>query len=171
MGRAAAQSVADRLPGAELILARALENERQAGPRKAIFDGLIRIGTEAVARALVPMLNSDDVLLRIGAIDALKAMPVAVGACLEQIFAGPPDMRIRAVEILAALDLPHAGRRLIRIVCEDEELNVCAAAVDALCVRGDHEAIEPLLRLLERFPAEPFLEFAVQTALARIAGA
>jgi hypothetical protein len=54
------------------------------------------------------------------------------------------------------------------VIEEDSDLNVCAAAVDGLAACGGRESKAPLLRLLQRFPNEPFLEFAVQAALARI---
>ena len=73
------------------------------------------------------------------------------------------------IEIVGGLQHPDTPRRLIRVIEEDAELNVCAAAVEALAECGEPEAIEPLKRLLTRFPDEPFLKFAVDTALKRIA--
>jgi HEAT repeat protein len=149
-------------------LCRAAVAETNDSVREAIFTALIRIGSPA-ADALVPLLASENAPLRNAAIEALKTMPEAVGAHFDQIISGPTDVRIFGVEIVGGLQHPDTPRRLIRVIEEDAELNVCAAAVEALAECGEPEAIEPLKRLLTRFPDEPFLKFAVDTALKRIA--
>jgi len=48
-------------------------------------------------------------------------------------------------------------------------LNVCATAVDLLGEVGSDAAREPLLRLKERYADEPYIQFAADLALKRIA--
>jgi len=166
--RGAAHKLTD-YPQAAAELCGALVIEPRESVRESILTALIRIGTKPAAEGLLPLLNSEDPGLRNGAIEALKTMPDAVAEHVDDIFAGSSDVRIFGVEILGALAHPDSPRLLMRIIAEDRELNVCAAAVEALAECGDGAAVAPLTALLERFPDEPFLEFSVRAALARIA--
>lgn len=168
--RAAARGLSDH-PLTAGVLCEALNAETEQSVREAIFTALIRIGSPAAADGLIPLLKSEDVGLRNGAVEALKTMPAVVGERVAEILAGPADARILGVEILGALAHPQSPHWLVGVLAEEPEINVCAAAVDALAECGDREAVAPLRRLLERFPDEPFLEFSVNTALARIANA
>jgi len=164
--RGAARSLGAH-PQAANELCDAAVTETSDSVRETIFTALIRIGSPA-ADGLVPLLASENTPLRNGAIEALKTMPDAVAAHFDRIITGPTDVRIFGVEIVGGLQHPESPRRLIRVIEDDRELNVCAAAVDALAECGGRDAIAPLKRLLARFPGEPFLEFAVTTALKRI---
>jgi HEAT repeat protein len=166
--RGAAHKLTDH-PQAAAELCSALVIEPQESVRESILTALIRIGTKPAAAGLLPLLNSEDAGLRNGAIEALKTMPEAVAERVDDIFSGSSDVRIFGVEILGALGHPDSPRLLMRIIAEDSELNVCAAAVEALAECGDATAAAPLSALLVRFPNEPFLEFSVGMALARIA--
>jgi HEAT repeat protein len=165
--RSAARGLAEH-PQAAPALCAALAGETQESVREAIFTALIRIGTKAAAEGLVPLLSSEDPGLRNGAIEALKTIPDAAAERIDEILSGSSDVRIFAVEILGSLEHPRSAEWLLQIIADDRELNVCAAAVEALAECGDEAAIAPLRRLLERFPDEPFLEFAVDSAIARI---
>jgi HEAT repeat protein len=164
------RSAARRLAGypeAAGQLCSAVAAETQESVRVAIFTALIRIG-EPAAEGLVGLLASEDAGLRNGAIEALKTMPAVVVAHMDAILVAPSDVRIFGVEILGACTYPQSLHQLIRVIEQDPQLNVCLAAVDALLECGDAEAVGPLHRLLERFPDEPFLEFAVRAVLAHI---
>jgi HEAT repeat protein len=166
--RGAARKLTDH-PQAAAELCAALVIEPQESVRESILTALIRIGTKSAAAGLLPLLNSEDPGLRNGAIEALKTMPDAVAERVDDIFSGSSDVRIFGVEILGALAHPDSPRLLMRIIAEEREINVCAAAVEALAECGDGAAVAPLTALLARFPDEPFLEFSVRAALARIA--
>jgi len=114
------------------------------------------------------LLQSENVGLRNGAIEALKTMPDSAGECISEIFASSTDVRIFGVEILGALEHPDRQTWLLQVIEADSELNVCAAAVEALLDCGDRRAVAPLFDLLARFPDEPFLAFSIRTALAQI---
>jgi HEAT repeat protein len=165
--RSAARDLGDH-PGAAEIVCAALADETSSSVREALFTTVIRLGTEAAARGLIPFLHSEDVALRNGATDALKSMPQAVAPRLNELLCGPRDVRIFGVEIVGSLAHPDAPRLLVRVIESDDDVNVCAAAVDALAECGRPEAVAPLRALLERFPGLPFLEFSVMTALSRI---
>jgi HEAT repeat protein len=166
--RGAARGLTEH-PDTAAQLCSALAAEPQESVRESILTALIRIGTKPAATGLLPFLDSEDAGLRNGAIEALKTMPDAVAEHVDDIFSGSSDVRIFGVEILGALAHPESPRLLMRIIAEDNEINVCAAAVEALADCGVDAAVAPLSALLERFPNEPFLEFSVRTALARIA--
>jgi HEAT repeat protein len=166
--RSAAHRLAEH-PETGEELCRAVASEQNESVRESIFTALIRIGTRPAAAGLLPLLNSEDAGLRNGAIEVLKTMPDAVGEHIDEIFSSSSDVRIFGVEILGALAHPDSPRWLLRIIAEDPELNVCAAAVEALAECGDGAAVAPLTALLDRFPNEPFLEFSVHKAIARIA--
>jgi HEAT repeat protein len=165
--RGAAHKLAEH-PESARELCSTVTTEPDESVRESIFTALMRIGTKPAAEGLLPLLNSEEPALRNGAIEVLKTMPDAVAERIDDIFSGPSDVRIFGVEILGALAHPDSPRWLMRIIADDTELNVCAAAVDALAECGDGAAVVPLHALLERFPNEPFLEFSVRTAVARI---
>jgi len=168
--RGAARGLATH-PAAAAALATALEAESDPSVREAIFTAEIRIGSAAAAAGLFPLLNSEDVGLRNGAIEALKTMPDAVTAQIDELLAGPSDVRIFAVEILGALASSSSPARLMRVLEADPELNVCAAAVEAIVECGDAGCAPALEALAQRFPDEPYLQFSIRTALARIVSA
>jgi HEAT repeat protein len=168
--RAAARGLGT-YPEAAANLCAALAAEVVESVREAIFTALIIVGTKAAAEGLIPLLQSEDVGLRNGAIEALKTMPNSSGECLSEIFASSTDVRIFGVEILGALQHPDRQTWLLQVIEADNEINVCATAVEALLDCGDRSAVAPLLQLLARFPDEPFLEFSIQTVLARIEAA
>jgi HEAT repeat protein len=146
----------------------AIGTEAVGSVRESIFTALIRIGTKLAAAGLVPLLQSQDAGLRNGAMEALKTMPEFAAECLGEIFADASDVRIFSVEILGALPSSDRLRWLRRVADDEVEVNVCAVAVDTLVKTGDYEAAPLLLQILKRFPDEPYLEFAVLSALARI---
>jgi HEAT repeat protein len=165
--RAAARWLGE-YPESAQALCGALAMEAHESVRVAILTALIKIGSKAAANGLIPLLQSEDAGLRNSAIEALKTMPDSSGECLKEIFASSTDVRIFGVEILGALAHPDRQSWLLQVLEADREVNVCAAAVEALLGCGDREAIVPLRQLLERFPNEPFLDFSVHTALERI---
>jgi HEAT repeat protein len=156
-------------PEAAGALCTALAAEQPECVREAIFTALIRLGTRPAAEGLVPLLASEDAGLRNGAIEALKTMPeTAAPSIFASLKDDSRDVRIFAVSILGALARRDSPDWLIRVLEEDPDENVCAEAVEGLAECGNAAAVAPLRGLLERFPNEPFLEFCVQTALARI---
>jgi HEAT repeat protein len=169
MRRGAARDLG-AFPESAEALCGALASEQNESVRVAIFTALILLATKRAAGGLIPLLQSEDVGLRNGAIEALKTMPDSAAECIAEIFASTTDVRIFGVEILGALEHPDRQAWLLQVIEADRELNVCAAAVEALLDCGDRTAVGPLLALLARFPDEPFLEFSIHTALARIEG-
>ncbi|MES2259966.1 MAG: HEAT repeat domain-containing protein [Pseudomonadota bacterium] len=166
--RWAARDLLDH-PQASAALVRRLRQEEQVSVREVILTSLTRLGDADAVAGLVDCLRSDDAQLRNEAIGAMKALPLAMAPIMDGLLAdADPDVRILAVNILESLR--HAGVEdwLIAVIERDEQVNVCATAVDLLGELGSSAAREALLRLKRRFDGEPYIQFAADLALKRI---
>lgn len=160
---AAARAVSD-LPQ----LAAALLAETAPRVRTAILTALARLATPAAAEAVLPLLRDDDAQVRAAALDALRAMPQALRAKLPDLLADPdPDVRLLSCEIARSLGTDAAPLLAARLGAETQA-NVCAAAIDVLAETGGPEVLPALASCVARFPADPFLAFAVRVAAQRI---
>ena len=148
-----------------------LGQEASASVRGAIFNALAKAATPSAVEGLLFYLRGEDSALRNGAIEALQGLPGVVGPHIELLLADPnPDVRISAVGVLSALAHPDIPNWLAEVVRHDANVNVCAAAVDALAEAGDEAAAEASAALPERFPGVPYIAFAAATAIRRIKG-
>lgn len=164
----AARRLAEAPDGAAPLSA-ALAVERDARVREAILTGLVRQGGDAAVQALLPHIRSDDASLRTGVLDALRALPQALTPHMAEVFGDPdPDVRLLSCDLARALEPAEASRLLCDLLDGETEVNVCAAAVDALTEVGGPDALSALARCADRFPDEPFLGFAIQVAAERI---
>lgn len=160
---------AARESGSVSDLASALAREKDARVREAIFTALARIGTVESASAAISALRSDDANLRTGAMDALRAMPDAMGASLPALLADPDDdVRLLACDL--ARGVAGSGKMLGALIEVEPMANVCAAAVEVLAETGDETAVPALRRCASRFSDDPFLTFAVEAAIGRLNG-
>ena len=160
----AARRLGDR-PGAAAHLAAALSGETESRVVEAIFTGLARRGEESAAHLFV-LLRSDDAALRNGAIEALQTMPAALAGHIEDLLHDPDsDVRIFAVELTRKMPATPATASLCRLLDRETHPNVCAAAVDVLAEIGSRGAIPHLARCRDRFADQPFLPFAIATAI------
>ncbi len=156
---------------AEPLCAR-LTVESDKAVREAMVTSLIRIGNEQAVQGLLPLLRSEDAGLRNDVIEALQQMPGSVGPFMEAMLTdADTDVRIFAVNILEALRHADSRRWLEEVIARDPHINVCATAVDLLAEVGTPESLPTLQTLLERFGREPYIRFAVDTAVSRIRGA
>ena len=168
--RRAARDLA-AFPEATAELCALFGEETDSAVQHAILTSLIKINSDAVASGLAPYLRSENAALRNGAVEALQQMPDAVAAHIEELLHDEnSDVRIFAIDILQALCHPDAPAWLCEIIADELHVNVCATAVDRLAEIGTPEMIPALQSLAKRFADEPFMEFAVQTAVARIEG-
>ncbi len=166
--RQAARGLAAHPQAAPDLCAR-LGAEPAASVRSVILTSLIAMPSDTVVRSLLPYLRSKDAALRNAVIEALQRMPGALGPHIRSLLEDEDsDVRIFAVNVLAALAHAQAPRWLEVVLRCDPHVNVCAAAVDGLAEMGDRESLPALTALPARFPDEPFIAFAVQAALARI---
>ncbi len=146
-----------------------LGNEPAASVRSVILTSLLATQSDAVVHGLLPYLRSEDAALRNAVIEALQRMPDALGPHVRSLLEDDDsDVRIFAVNVLAALAHPQAPRWLESVLRRDRHVNVCAAAVEGLAEMGDAASRAALAELPARFPDEEFIAFAVQAALQRI---
>lgn len=119
---------------------------------------------------MVQCLRSENAQLRGEAIEAMKALPDEVAPIMNGLLHDTdPDVRIMAVIILESLRHPNVEAWLIDVIDRDPMVNVCGTAVDLLGEVGTAAARDALLRLKQRFGSEPYIQFAADLALQRIA--
>ena len=167
--RWSAARAAAALPGSVPALGEALARERTPRVREALLTSLARIATPDSVQTVLPLLRSDDALVRREGCDALLAMKDAawpfVAALLQDDDA---DVRILACGLVR--DMP--GEKAVRLYCDlldsEPEANVCAAAVEALAEMAGAEALPALTRCAERFRGTPFLAFSIQLVVDRL---
>ena len=150
-------------------LVKLLEREADASVREAIFMSLTEIGNAIAVQGLVKCLRSEDVQLRNEAIEAMKHLPDAVAPIMAGLLKEPDaDVRIFAINVLESLRHPDVEKWLIEVISTEPHINVCATAVDLLGEVGTEAASAHLEALKQRFPDEPYIEFASSLALRRI---
>jgi HEAT repeat protein len=166
--RAAARDLA-AYPAAVPQLIEQLTIDANPASYEAILAALTHINTKEAILGLTDCLRSEHAALRIAAVDSLKSLPLSSGSyILDLLHDKDPDVRILAVNILESFRHPESEVWLIDVIKYDAHLNVCGTAVDLLAEIGSDAAIEPLKYLAQRFPHEPYIEFATHTALRRI---
>ena len=165
---AAARAAADVSGGAE-VLASGLRTETDPNVREAMFTSLARIGTTASANLLLPLLRCDEAQLRTGALDALRMMPAAVHEILPALLQDrDQDVRILSCELARILPSDEATKLLCAVLADEQQVNVCAAAVEVLTEVGSPAALPFLAECGRRFRGAPFLGFAIGIATQRI---
>ena len=167
--RWAAARAAARVPGGATALIRALQGERDANVREAMLTSLARIGSDESVEALLSLLRSDDANARTGALDALRSMTGLKRELLPRLLGDPDvDVRVLSCELARALPGDEATAHLCDLLVREQDVNVCAAAIDVLTEVGSTAALPVLRECGERFRATPFLAFAIQVATDRI---
>jgi HEAT repeat protein len=157
-------------PEAAEALTSRLLGENDLSVREVILSSLAAIGNETAVRGLVECLYCEDVMLRNEAIEVMKQLPDKVAPVMRHLLADAnADVRIFAVNILETLRHPEVENWLLGVIQQDDNVNVCATALDLLVEVGTKVAEQPLRQLLDRFPSEPYIRFAVEMALKRLA--
>jgi len=114
-------------------------------------------------------LRADDANLRMGALDALRAMIGVARQALPELLADPDaDIRVICCDLARELPSSEATSLLCGLLSRETEPNVCAAAVDVLAEIGDVDALPCLRACAVRFHGATFLTFAIKIAMDRI---
>mgnify|MGYP001765099739 CR=1 FL=1 len=149
-----------------------LTGESASSVREAIFTTLEGLPGEATVAALLPLLRSDDAMLRNGAIESLTGMPDFVAPKIAALLHdADPDVRIFTVNLLGDLQHHQVPQWLRRVLLEESAVNVVAAAIEVLAEVGSPEDLEALQSAKARFAADPFVGFAADMAAQRIEAA
>jgi HEAT repeat protein len=176
--RTAAQALAldaDAVPA----LAAALDAEADLPVRSALLGALAALGaggSEEAMFALAECLRSEDAWLRNAAIELLRGAPAAAARIMEGLMAhllldADCDVRILAVGILDTLRHERVEEWLLQLIEVEPDHNVCGAALDVLAEVATEAARGPVERLVARFAAEPFIGFAGELVMRRLAQA
>ena len=166
--RAAARDLAAYPAAAPQLIEQLMLDDNPAS-REAILGALTHINTKEAILGLTNCLRCENAALRNAAVDSIKYLPLTSGSFIQDLLQDDdPDVRILAVNILESFRHPDSEMWLIDVIKHDPHLNVCGTAVDLLAEIGSNAAIEPLKYLAQRFPHEPYIEFATHTALKRI---
>jgi HEAT repeat protein len=171
---AAARAFANISTTSEMIdgtraLGDAIKTETDPRVREAIFTSLVRLGSRESVDAVVPCLGVDDANLRMGALDALRAMIAVANAVLPDLLRDPDaDIRVISCDLARELPSAEATSLLCDLLVREPEPNVCAAAVDVLADIGEAASLPYLEQCSQRFRDATFLTFAVKVAIARI---
>lgn len=146
-----------------------LAREQDKRVREAIFTALAHIGTEEAAGIAISSIRNEDAAVRTEALDALCAMPNAALPHLPALLSDPDsDIRLLSCEIVRQLPTRTATELLCRLLENEMQANVCAAAVEVLSEVGETSALPVLAKCAERFSDVSFLAFAIQIATTRI---
>jgi HEAT repeat protein len=156
-------------PRSAAALGERLAGEPDASVREALFTSLAAHASETAAAVLLPLLRSEDAALRNGAIETLAEMPDAVapriGALLKD---GDADVRIFTVNLLAELRHPNVLAWLVQVLQHDTQVNVVAAAIEALAEAGGPDQVPALRAARARFAGDDFIGFAAEMAAERM---
>ncbi len=156
-------------PDSVAPLVELLRSEGDNLVRQAAFIALASLNSERAARGVSVLLSDADAALRNGALETLSAMPAHAGALLEPLGRDEdPDVRIFAVLLASELQDDAASTWLLRLAEHEQDANVCSNLAEALGGTDRPEAVPALEAIGRRFPDEPFLAFAVETAVQRL---
>ncbi|MDR3374198.1 MAG: HEAT repeat domain-containing protein [Ancalomicrobiaceae bacterium] len=152
-------------------LCRRLEIEQVTSVRTALLTSLIRLKSPDVVERLAEFLRSENVALRSAVIEALQVMPDVALPTLERLLGdADSDVRIFAVDVLNELRHPEVPALLVRVLLQDDNVNVCLAALDGLADLDDDVLFDPLRAFVKRFPAVPNVQFVAKSLIRRIRG-
>jgi HEAT repeat protein len=167
--RWAARDLADCKDASAALISR-LTRESDMSVREVILSTLTSLGDETAVAGLVECLRSEDAGLRNEAIEVMKLLPSEVAPIINGLLVDvDPDVRIFAVNILESLRHPDVETWLIDVIENDLNVNVCSTSLDLLVEVGSSNSVEALQRLKVRFVDEPYIQFAVNLALKRLA--
>ena len=134
-----------------------------------MFTSLARIDSTESVDELLSLLRSDNAHLRTGALDALGIMIGNRRELLARLLNdGDADVRILSCELARSLPSEAATSLLCTLLADEQQINVCAAAIDVLAEVGGPEALETLARCAQKFRETPFLSFSIKIATDRI---
>lgn len=79
-----------------------------------------------------------------------------------------PDVRIFAINVMDSIDLPEIEEWLLNLIDREQNVNVCAVALEVLCNIGTDKSRGSIERLKEKFKDEPYIQYVADIALKNI---
>lgn len=151
------------------LLAGRLAVEATPSVIETLVLNLVAIGGPAAAAALAPLLRSDDAARRFAAAEAISQLGPEALPVFDALVRDPePQVRVLAAEIARGLTSSSVVEILEAALATEEDVNVCAALIDVLAEIGSAATAGALRRAAERLAGQPFIDFAVRTALVRL---
>jgi hypothetical protein len=163
----AARQLAE-FPQSVPALAKLLDSEQDERVREAALTSLARRNNAESFDIILRFLRVDDAALRTAALDALKLMPELAATRLDALLAdADADIRVLACDLARIVPPAVSQKSLAAILQTEQEINVCAAAVDLLAEIGTPEILPQLAACAQRLSA-PFLRFSIEMATTQI---
>lgn len=154
--------------GAAPKLAAALLEEKDKEVVATLIGALGTFSGDEVVEATIPLLRSEDAVIRNGAVEILGGLPSEVEPHMRRLLADEDaDMRIFALDILLALPHSDAPQWVIEVLERDEHLNVVGVALDRLRELGGTDRHDVLDLVESRFEGNAYIKFAVDQVRAR----
>ena len=117
------------------------------------------------------MLKSDNAYLRNMAIKFLQEFGVEAKPFLEKLMSNEDkDIRIFAINILGDVRYEDSVDMLRYFILKEKDINAMMTAVDYLGEIGSEQDIELLEAVKTDYEDEPYVQFAIDTAIDRIKG-
>lgn len=146
-----------------------LKRETDNLVRQTAFLELATMRSADAAGAVAELLSEADPALRNGALETLVAMPDEAARLIAPLgLCEDPDVRIFAVLLAAEIPGDRFTGWLIDLAAREEDANVCSNLAEVLGGTARVDAIPALEAIRTRFADQPYLAFAVDTAIERI---
>jgi HEAT repeat protein len=166
--RVAARLLGEHASSSE-ALCEQLWREKEASVREVIMTTLTTLGDEEAIDTLILCLRSEDASIRNEAIEAMKQLPAAMGPHIEDLLEdADADVRLFTVNVLSALAHHDTEKWLCKVLKEEDNVNVCGAALDVLTEIGTRASKDPIQTVCRKFPQNAYIQFAAKLALKRI---
>jgi len=159
-------------------LVAAMEGDSNRGVKEAACSALVQINNEAVFKHAARLVGCEDAYVRNAASDILaESDAVSDTIFADMMKSDDPDVRIFATVTVDNRRVRSLLPLLVDLLYNDDNINVVSAAINALgnlgCrdIRDDGTSdVDALLAAGRRFPDEPFISFAVNSAIEQIEG-
>ncbi|MGB9661738.1 MAG: HEAT repeat domain-containing protein [Moorellaceae bacterium] len=153
------------------ILARTLQEEADPLVREAVIGALLVCDTRAVVTEMARLLRSEDPASRSAAFEVLtyKGEEEVMDVFIQLLHDTDRDVRVMAVHALGRSKCIKSAELLRRVIKEDNDVNVVAAAVEYLGEVGEPSDAALILQALPRF-RHPYFEWTARRAWERLKG-
>ncbi len=131
--------------------------------------GRIDLADPAALQDFVTAIENADAAMRSRLAGNLKTRSLDLAPLLGLLLTHrEANLRLFGIGLLEFRRVPDVEQQLIDLIERDEDLRVCASALDLLCEVGTEAALEPLEHLKARFAPDAYIQFAVALAIDRI---
>lgn len=126
---------------------------------------------DAPIEAIMELLKLKNAYVRNLGISMLQDFGEAIKYYIVKYLIGDDkDLRIFAVNVLGDVNFPESREMLVELLEHEADVNVAMTAVDYMAEIGQPEDIALLERVKTQFTDEPYVQFAIDRAIAQIKG-